>query len=157
MWLWIFLYVGSVTAINAAFAHAPQYEWAWALVVGFIFVARDYCQRHIGHWVILLMLFGIALSYVLATPFVALASAAAFAISESMDWLVFTITKRPLRDRVLWSCAASSPVDSAVFLKIAGIFSMELFLISVASKMLAGLLVWMTLIGNERLKRPRST
>ena len=39
------------------------------------------------------------------------ASAAAFAVSESVDWLVFAITKRPLKDRVLLSCAASAPVD----------------------------------------------
>jgi uncharacterized PurR-regulated membrane protein YhhQ (DUF165 family) len=157
MWLWIFLYVGSVTAINVGFAHAPQYEWAWAMGVGFIFVARDYCQRQMGHWVVLPMLLGIGLSYVLASPFVALASAAAFAISETTDWLVFTITKRPLRDRVLWSCAASSPIDSAVFLHMVGALSLGLFLLSVASKMLAGLLVWMMLISNDRLKRPRIT
>jgi uncharacterized PurR-regulated membrane protein YhhQ (DUF165 family) len=157
MWLWIFLYVGSVTAINVAFAYAPQYEWAWAMAVGFIFVARDYCQRQMGHWVVLPMLVGIALSYLLATPFVAFASAAAFAISESTDWLVFTFTKRPLRDRVLWSCAASSPVDSAVFLHIIGILSLKLFLISVTSKMLAGLVVWVTLTSNDLLKRPRIT
>ena len=157
MWLWIFLYVGSVTAINAAFAYAPQYDWAWAIVVGFIFVARDYCQRYMGHWVVLPMLVGIGLSYVLATPFVAFASAAAFAISESTDCLVFTVTKRPLRDRVLWSCAASSPVDSAVFLHIVGSLSLDVFLTSVGSKMVAGLLVWMILISNDRLKRPRVT
>jgi uncharacterized PurR-regulated membrane protein YhhQ (DUF165 family) len=110
-----------------------------------------------GHWVVLPMLVGIALSYLLATPFVALASAAAFAISESTDWLVFTLTKRPLRDRVLWSCAGSSPVDSTVFLQIIGIFSLKLFLISVASKMLAGLLVWVTLTSNDLLKQQRIT
>jgi hypothetical protein len=155
MWLWIFLYIGSVTAINAAFAHAPQYEWAWAMVVGFIFVARDYCQRQMVHWVVLLMVLGIGLSYLQASPFVAFASAAAFAISETTDWLVFTITRRPLRDRVLWSCAASSPVDSAVFLHIVGALSWGVFLLSVASKMLAGLLVWIKLISSDRFKRSR--
>ena len=157
MWLGIFLYVGSVTAINVAFARAPQYDWAWAILVGFIFVARDYCQRRMGHWVVLLMVLGIGLSYLLASPFVAFASAAAFAISETTDWLVFTITKRPLRDRVLWSCAASSPIDSAVFLHIVGALSLGVFVLSVASKMLAGLLVWMMLISRDRLKRPRIT
>jgi uncharacterized PurR-regulated membrane protein YhhQ (DUF165 family) len=47
------------------------------------------------------MLAALVLSYVTSDPSIALASATAFAVSECIDWLVFSITKRPLRDR-LW-------------------------------------------------------
>jgi hypothetical protein len=143
--LWVVAYVGSVLAVNMAFAWRPDLGWIWAIAVGSIFVTRDFCQRAMHHWVVLPMIAGIVLSYFLASPFVALASATAFAISESTDWLIFTITKRPLRDRVLWSCAASAPVDSTVFLLMVGAFSIPTLTISVASKMVAAAILWLAL------------
>lgn len=143
--VWVVAYVGSVLAVNMAFAWRPDLAPLWAVAVGSIFVTRDFCQRSMGHWVALPMLAGITLSYFLASPFVALASATAFAISESTDWLVFTVTKRPLRDRVLWSCAASAPVDSAVFLLMVGAFSVPTLTISVASKLIAAIVLWIAL------------
>lgn len=141
-YLWMLLYVATVVAINMAFAWRPDLAPLWSVAVGFVFVARDFTQRAIGHWVIAPMTIGIALSYWLANPFVATASAAAFAISEATDWLVFTVTKRPLRDRVLWSCAASAPVDSAVFLGMIGALSVSAFSAQVVSKLVAAAIVW---------------
>ena len=54
-----------------------------SLVVGFIFVLRDYAQRAIGHWVIVAMFFAGALSYFMASPYVAVASVTAFLILRS--------------------------------------------------------------------------
>lgn len=135
-------YLLTILAVNIAFGHWPELSWLWAIAVGSIFVTRDYAQRALGHWVVVPMVLALALSYILASPFVALASAAAFAISESMDWIIFTITRRPLPDRVLWSCATSAPLDSLVFLGMIGALSIAPFALSVASKMVAALMVW---------------
>jgi uncharacterized PurR-regulated membrane protein YhhQ (DUF165 family) len=140
--VWIFLYIASVVAVNMAFAHWPQLSWLWSVGVGSIFVTRDFCQRSIGHYVVIPMIIGMILSYWMASPFVALASAAAFSVSETVDWIVFTITKRPLKDRVLLSCGLSSPADSFVFLSIVGILSPFLFLFQMMSKLVAGIMVW---------------
>lgn len=140
--IWTAIYVAAVVAVNVAFSHAPELNWLWSILVGSIFVARDYCQRAIGHWALLPMIVGIGLSWFLADPFVATASAAAFALSETIDWLVFTVTKRPLRDRILWSCAASAPVDSAAFLLISGFWGWQAFGLQVSSKLVAALLIW---------------
>lgn len=143
--IWIIAYLASVIGVNVAFAHAPQYAAFWSLAVGFVFVARDFAQRRVGHHILWFMVAGIVASYFLASPFVALASASAFAVSESADWLVFTITKRPLRDRVLGSCLVAAPLDSAVFLTIIGAFAMEPFAAQIASKIAAAFIVYMAL------------
>lgn len=144
--IWIVTYVSSVVIVNMLFNWRPDLAPLWSIIVGSIFVTRDFCQRAIGHWVALPMLIGIILSYFLASPFVAIASATAFAVSESVDWLIFTVTNRPLRDRVLWSCAASAPADSAVFLLMIGAFSFSALALQISSKLVAALIVWGGLI-----------
>ena len=142
------LYITAIVAANYGFTVIdPWHVWGAALppmtfIVGAVFVLRDYAQRDLGHWVALPMVIGVALSYVMADPFVAVASGAAFAVSEAVDWAVFTITKRPLRDRVLVSSAFSVPADSAVFLVLAGFFSWAGLVVMVGSKMVAALIVW---------------
>ena len=78
----------------------------------------------------------------MADPFVAVASAVAFAISELTDWAIYTVYKKPMKDRVLLSSAISTPVDSAVFMLMLGFFSWYGLVIMVASKMLGALIVW---------------
>ena len=139
---WSVAYVLSVVAVNMAFAHWPQFNWLWSVAVGSIFVTRDFCQRTIGHWVVVPMALGLGLSYALASPFVALASAAAFAASETTDWVVFTVTKRPLADRVLLSCGLSAPIDSMIFLGIIGALSPAVLGAQIISKLVAAFVVW---------------
>ena len=97
------LYVVLIVAVNYAFTVVPLVKLPdgtmWppvALFVGFVFVARDFAQREVGHKVLLAMLVGVAISYIMANPFVATASAVAFLFSELADWAVYTYTKRPL-------------------------------------------------------------
>lgn len=135
-------YLGAVLGVNVAFAHAPELAPVWSVAVGAVFVLRDLAQRRMGHGVLALMAAGIALSWWLADPFVAIASAAAFAASEAIDWAVFTITRRPLRDRILWSCLAAAPADSLLFLGLVGILGPGLLALQIGAKILAGLLVW---------------
>ncbi|MBH89947.1 MAG: hypothetical protein CMF71_06970 [Magnetovibrio sp.] len=143
------LYVVLIVAVNYAFTVVPLVKLPdgtmWppvALLVGFIFVARDFAQREVGHKVLLAMLVGVAISYFMASPFVATASAVAFLISELADWAVYTYTKRPLSQRILFSSLLGAPIDSAVFLGIlslltpVGIFAMS------ASKIIGALIVW---------------
>ncbi len=78
------------------------------LLVGAIFVMRDYAQRAVGNWVIALTVIAAGLTYFTVDHVVALASGAAFVVSESIDWLVFKITRRSLKiallSRPLWRC-----------------------------------------------------
>lgn len=135
-------YVATVVALNAGFSHSPDLDWFWSLLVGSVLVLRDFTQRVWGHGCLALMALAAVLSYLLGSPEVALASAAAFAVSETVDWLVFTVTRRRFAERVLLSTTASAPVDSAVFLGLAHLFTWPLFALGVASKCAAGLAIW---------------
>lgn len=138
-------YVGFVVLLNAGFSHSPDLDWFWSLLVGGVLVLRDFTQRAWGHGCLALMALAAVLSYILGSPEVALASATAFAVSETTDWLVFTITGRPFADRVLLSTVISAPVDTTVFLTLAELFSWPLFFLGTGSKAAAGFLIWAVL------------
>ena len=141
-------YVVSILIVNIGFVYIPPVPLLgemfppMSLVVGLIFILRDFAQREIGHKVLIAMGIGAVLSYFMAAPFVAVASVVAFAISELVDWAVYTFTKRPLKDRILLSSALGTPVDSAVFLLILGFFSPIGFLLMTIAKMLSAVIVW---------------
>lgn len=142
-------YLVSIIIANIAFSTLPMIDLPYdqhippgTFLVGFIFVLRDFAQREIGNKVYLAMLVGVILSYIMADPFVALASAIAFGLSEVIDALVYTYTKKPMKDRVLLSSVVSTPVDSAVFLLMLGFFSWFGFILMVATKMLGAVIVW---------------
>jgi len=146
------LYIALIVAVNYGFSVVPLIPLPtgdmfppMSLVVGFIFVARDYAQREIGHWVIAAMLFAGVISYFMASPAIALASVSAFLVSELADWAVYTWTKKPFRDRVLISSAVGTPLDSIVFLVLIGHFSIIAVLAMTASKMIGALAVWYAL------------
>ena len=143
------LYIALIVLVNWGFSVVPLVDMPggekWppmSLVVGFIFVARDFAQREIGHRVIIAMLIAAALSYVMADPFVAVASLAAFLISEFADWAVYSFTGRPFSQRVLISSAVGTPLDSVVFLGVIGHLSVVAVVVMTISKMLGALLVW---------------
>ena len=143
------IYVALIVAVNWGFTAVPLVKMPggemWppmSLAVGFIFVLRDFAQREVGHRILIAMLIGAGLSYVMASPFVAIASAAAFLVSEAVDWLVYTFTRRPLSARILWSSLLGTPVDSVVFLWGIGHLSATGVAAMTASKMLGALAVW---------------
>lgn len=131
-------YVGAVVAVNVGFSQSPALDWFWSFLVGGVLVLRDAAQRHWGHGVLGLMVLAAGLSYRLGNPAVALASASAFLISETVDWIVYSTTHRPFPQRVWRSVLASAPVDTAAFLHLAQIWSWPLFAIGVASKVAVG-------------------
>lgn len=89
---------------------------------GLTFVLRDLLQDALGKkWVLGMIVVGAALSFLLADPFIALASAVAFLLSEAADFAVYT----PLRTRGYIRAAVASNVigsfiDTVAFLSIAG-------------------------------------
>jgi uncharacterized PurR-regulated membrane protein YhhQ (DUF165 family) len=138
------IYVAAIAAVNWGFAYVPLIH-GWpplSLAVGGVFALRDFGQRAIGHRILIAMGVGLVLSYLLASPVVALASAAAFALSEGSEWLIYTLTKRPFRDRVAWSVLGSTPIDSALFLSLIGAFSPIAVIAMTASKFLGAALVY---------------
>jgi uncharacterized PurR-regulated membrane protein YhhQ (DUF165 family) len=143
------LYILLIVAVNYGFSVSPLVRLPdgtmWppiSLVVGFIFVARDFAQREIGHKVLLAMLAGATISYFMASPMIAVASAAAFLVSELVDWAIYSFTRRPLSQRILYSSALGAPVDSLVFLSGVGLLSTAGVVAMTASKMVGALIVW---------------
>jgi uncharacterized PurR-regulated membrane protein YhhQ (DUF165 family) len=91
------------------------------LIVGLSFSFRDGAQLALGRWPVLgAIVAGAALSWLVA-PSLAVASAVAFLVGETADWLCYT----PLADRGEWvravalSNTVGSAIDSVLFLWIA--------------------------------------
>ena len=145
---WTIAYVALIVLINIGFSVVPlvpvfgEMFPPLSLTVGLIFVARDYAQREIGHKVIIAMLVAGVLSYIMASPLVAVASLAAFLVSEFADWGVYTWIKKPFAERILISSAVSTPLDSAVFLGMIGHFSLTGVILMTVAKMAGALVVW---------------
>ena len=73
-------YILSVVLVNIGFVYIPMISLfgemfpPMTLVVGAIFILRDYAQREIGHKILGAMLIGAVLSYFMADPYIAVAS-----------------------------------------------------------------------------------
>ena len=152
---WTTAYIGAVVAINWLFVVVPMVPVLGTmfppvmLVVGFVFVFRDFAQREIGHWVVIAMLVAGGISYFMSAPVVALASVTAFLISEAIDWAVYTFTRKPLSQRILVSSAVAVPVDTIVFLQMVGFFDWTAVALVSAAKMLGALVFWFVLRNRE--------
>jgi uncharacterized PurR-regulated membrane protein YhhQ (DUF165 family) len=145
--IWLAAYIGSVLAINFAFSLAPHLDLIWSCWAGLIFILRDMVQVRYGHWSLGAMVIATVLSYLLADPVVATASVAAFAVSELIDWAVFTITRRPLRDRLWLSAALSVPVDTAIFFGMLDVWNPAVWAASIGSKLAGVTVVWLLMRG----------
>lgn len=121
-------YVATIPAANLAVEHFGVVPVGFGLVapagvyaVGIALVLRDLAREAAGRVaVVAAIAVGALLSWLLATPALALASAAAFAVSESLDFAVY----EPLRKRgLLTAMTASNTVglaaDSLIFLWLA--------------------------------------
>ena len=142
-------YVAFIVLVNWGFSVVPLVDmWTgekWppmSIAVGLVFVLRDFAQREIGHKVWYAMGVAGLLSYLMADPFVALASIIAFAISEAADWAIYTFTKKPFAQRILLSSLVSTPLDSALFLGVIGHLSWSGVIAMTVSKMVAAVVVW---------------
>lgn len=127
---WALLYVALIPFLNWSFGVIPQFQVIAAndtfsqgialhpmtMVTGLVFVVRDFVQREMRHWVLLCMALAIGWSFFYAWPVIALASGIAFAVSECVDWVLFTFTKYRLSTRILLSSAVAAPIDTTIFL-----------------------------------------
>lgn len=119
------------------------YAPSGVLCAGAALAMRDAVQEVAGkRGAVLAILLGSLISYFVASPFIALASAVAFLLSEALDFAAYTPLRA--RGRVLAAVAVSNTVglvvDSAVFLALAGLLTPALFAGQVVGK------VWMTLL-----------
>lgn len=152
---YLLAYIGTILLLNVGFSYVPMIDLGFglfspmAIVAGVVFVVRDYAQREMGHFVLFGMLIAALLTFGLADPFVAVASVAAFATSEITDWLLYTVTKKPFHKRVLVSSVISTPVDTAVFLLLISGVTTGTFLLMVAAKMLAAVVIYVAYRGRD--------
>lgn len=91
------------------------------LMVGAALALRDQVQEHLGtRWSLAGILVGAVLSYLLADPFIAIASIVAFGISELVDFAAYTyVRKRSRALAVAVSGLVGAVMDSIAFLYIA--------------------------------------
>jgi queuosine precursor transporter len=147
-------YVASIILVNWLFAPAQLVPgvtmWAtpWGdvflanLVVGFVFVLRDYAQREIGHKVLLATLVAGLITYGMVDPVIAVASLSAFIVSEMVDWGIYSFWKKPLQQRILVSSLIAVPLDTVIFQHLAGYLTPAAFTMEVLSKAVGVLVVW---------------
>jgi uncharacterized PurR-regulated membrane protein YhhQ (DUF165 family) len=158
----VYVYVLLIPLVNWSFANVPNYEvfgGTWnpmVIVTGLVLVVRDFAQREVGHAIFIPLCVGILVSFLMAPKQIAAASAVAFAASEMIDWCIYTVSKRPLSQRVMLSTTASAPVDSTVFLlganmAVPGLFSWMTLLLSIFSKIVGGYVVYRILKRREAL------
>lgn len=121
------------------------------LMIGLALVLRDVVQQTLGRrWAFGAIVAGAGLSWMVASPALAVASFSAFLLAETADMAVYT----PLRDRgkivaaVLFSGIVGSIVDSAVFLYLA-FGSLDYMAGQVVGK------VWMSVIAIVFIKKMR--
>jgi len=167
---WTAVYVALMPIINWSFAAVPTFPIAeslgggrfqpLAIVTGLVLVARDFAQREIGHRVLGAMFVGLALSTLTSWITVVVASGLAFLISESVDWAVYTLSRRPLSQRIVVSSALSAPLDQTVFIWLAssvlpGIFAWGTVLTGIASKLIGALVVALVVARQERAAAAR--
>jgi uncharacterized PurR-regulated membrane protein YhhQ (DUF165 family) len=147
-------YIASIILVNWLFAPAQLVQGVtfWStpfgdlflanLVVGFVFVLRDYAQREIGHKILLATLLAGLVTYYMVDPMIALASISAFVLSEMADWAIYSFTKRPLQSRILISSLVAVPLDTLAFQYLAGYLTPAAFTTEVLSKALGVAIVW---------------
>ena len=146
--VWTALYVASIVLVNWMFTAIPP--WATPLgdlylaniVVGFVFVLRDYAQRELGHSVLIATAAGGVITWFMVDPVIAVASITAFILSESADWGVYSFLRRPLSQRILISSLIAIPLDTLAFQYLAGYLTPAAFATEVASKAVGVLIVW---------------
>ena len=112
---WLVAHVGPVPVGLGYTAPAGVYT------VGLALVLRDLAREAVGRAVVVAAIaVGAALSWWLAAPALAVASAAAFGVAESMDFAVYEpLRKRGLAVAVAASNAVGLLADSLIFLWLA--------------------------------------
>ena len=125
---------------------------------GLSFVLRDSLHDAAGkRWTLAIIAAGAALSFLIAAPFIALASAVAFGLSETADLAVYSpLRKRGYIRAAVASNVVGSLVDTVAFLAIAGFPVMAALPGQMAGK-LAITLAAVVIVAGARLAVPRKS
>ena len=120
---WMIGHVGNCTPIGPCIIPVGfgLFAPSGVLIVGLALVLRDFVHRAFG-WKpsVSAIMVGVALSFWTASPAVAMASAAAFALSELADLGIYApLARKRLLLAVALSGVVGAAVDSAVFLWLA--------------------------------------
>ena len=124
-WIWALAYIFSVLLANIFVDYFGIVTVcgltfpAGVIFVGLCFSFRDFAQRYWGVWKIWLFIIIATIITLFMNWHIALASVSAFLISEFIDWLIFTITKKDFIHRIWISNTVSTPIDSVVFVVLA--------------------------------------
>lgn len=114
---------------------------AGVIWIGLTFSFRDLAQRFWGkHQIWIWMIIAAIITYYFNQA-VALASVASFVVSETIDWLIFTILKLDLKKRIVYSNLVAAPIDSFLFVTIAFGFMWEPIIGQAILKVLCSLLI----------------
>ena len=154
--MWTALYVAAIVLVNWMFTSIAPWPtplgdlYLANIVVGFVFVLRDYAQREFGHRVLLATALGGVITWFMVDPVIAVASITAFILSESADWGVYSFLRRPLSQRILISSLIAIPLDTLAFQYLAGYLTPAAFMTEIASKAVGVLLVWYLLRMRDR-------
>jgi uncharacterized PurR-regulated membrane protein YhhQ (DUF165 family) len=146
--MWVIAYIVSIVLVNWLFVAVSPWSTPFGdlyvanVVVGLVFVLRDYAQREIGHRVLLATAFAGVITYFMVDPVIAVASITAFLLSETTDWAVFSFTRRPLQERILISSLVAVPLDTLAFQYLANYLTPAAFTTEVLSKALGVVVVW---------------
>ena len=162
----ILAYVGSIVLANIATSYFGLVPIGFGLVVsagsfaaGAALVLRDGVQVYGDlRYVFGAIIAGAALSFLMASPGIAFASCIAFLVSELVDWGVFTpIRRTSLARAVVVSSIVSAPVDTVLFLYLAGFgvtwqAVLGQFLVKTVMALIAALII--TLLARRRAVSP---
>lgn len=148
------IYILLIPLINWSIQYIPIYDLPGGmqfspimLVIGFVFVVRDFAQREVGKWGIWgAMAVAAALTYMMAPAVMATVSLIAFLCGETADWITYTFTKKPLWQRIWISSLVAVPIDSVVVLigiqmALPGLLGWNSLGVLIASKMVGAALV----------------
>lgn len=154
--MWVALYVAAIVAVNWMFTAIAPWPTPMGdlylanVVVGFIFVLRDYAQREVGHYILFATAAAGVLTWFMVDPAIAVASITAFILSETADWGVYSFLRRPLSQRILVSSMIAVPLDTLAFQYLAGYLTPAAFATEILSKALGVMIVWYILRARDR-------
>lgn len=143
-------YLVFIFLVNMLFPVMPIYR-LWGspfsgcdIIIGAIYILRDFSQREIGSKVLYVMLAGCAASYFFAIKQIVIASICSFLVGETIDWAIYTFTGKPFSQRLLTSSLFSVPADSAVFLYLIDQLNWVGLLVMVLAKSVGILAIWLS-------------
>lgn len=146
--MWVAVYILSIVLVNWLFVAVSPWPTVFGdlylanLVVGFVFVLRDYGQRQAGHKILLATLVAGIITYFMVDPAIAIASITAFILSEMTDWAIYSFTRKPLQQRILISSLVAVPLDTLAFQYLANYLTPAAFSMEVLSKAVGVFIVW---------------